>query len=168
MNYTYLYADVGYPFVQNHGGDGGDDHSRVGATADPLMEGIEILATKVASKDRGSGMARQLKQTAAGAVASGLGSSHGSVSQFLYTLSPTRFLEIPPRAPGSSPPDLSNAKLRHSQDDVSRRIDEVPVDNETPISEFVWGEAVLVNSFELFHDSALARLAASYVIRWRS
>lgn len=45
--------------------DEGDDPSRVGAAADPLMEGLEQLDTSVSFRDGGSGMARELQRTMA-------------------------------------------------------------------------------------------------------
>jgi len=50
--------------------DEGDDPSRVGAAADPLMEGLEQLGTGISFRDGGTGMARDLQRTMAkGAVA---------------------------------------------------------------------------------------------------
>lgn len=45
--------------------DEGDDPSRVGAAADPLMEGLEQLDTSISFRDGGSGMARELQRTMA-------------------------------------------------------------------------------------------------------
>jgi len=44
--------------------DEGDDPSRVGAAADPLMEGIEQLDTIIGFKDGGTGIARELQRAA--------------------------------------------------------------------------------------------------------
>ncbi|KAG8908181.1 transcription initiation factor IIB [Tulasnella sp. 403] len=45
--------------------DEGDDPSRVGAAADPLMDGIEQLDTSISFRDGGSGIARELQRTMA-------------------------------------------------------------------------------------------------------
>lgn len=45
--------------------DEGDDPSRVGAAADPLMEGMEQLDTSISFRDGGSGLARELQRTMA-------------------------------------------------------------------------------------------------------
>lgn len=45
--------------------DEGDDPSRVGAAADPLMDGLEQLDTSVSFRDGGSGLARELQRTIA-------------------------------------------------------------------------------------------------------
>ncbi|KAF8256702.1 hypothetical protein EI94DRAFT_1763529 [Lactarius quietus] len=44
--------------------DEGDDPSRVGAAADPLMEGMEQLDTIIGFKDGGTGIARELQRAA--------------------------------------------------------------------------------------------------------
>jgi len=44
--------------------DEGDDPSRVGAAADPLMEGIEQLDTMISFRDGGSGISRELQRAA--------------------------------------------------------------------------------------------------------
>jgi len=45
--------------------DEGDDPSRVGAAADPLMDGLEQLDTSISFKDGGSGLSRELQRTMA-------------------------------------------------------------------------------------------------------
>ncbi|KAG8882270.1 transcription initiation factor IIB [Tulasnella sp. 331] len=45
--------------------DEGDDPSRVGAAADPLLDGMENLDTTISFKDGGSGMSRELQRTMA-------------------------------------------------------------------------------------------------------
>ena len=42
--------------------DEGDDPSRVGATMDPLMDGMEQLDTVISFRDGGSGIARELQR----------------------------------------------------------------------------------------------------------
>jgi transcription initiation factor TFIIB len=49
---------------QTFANDEGDDPSRVGAAADPLMEGMEQLDTIIGFKDGGTGAARELQRAA--------------------------------------------------------------------------------------------------------
>jgi transcription initiation factor TFIIB len=58
------------PPAQTFANDEGDDPSRVGAAADPLMEGIEQLDTVISFRDGGSGIARELQRAASRSQAS--------------------------------------------------------------------------------------------------
>jgi len=51
--------------LQTFANDEGDDPSRVGAAADPLMDGMEQLDTVIGFQDGGSGIARELQRAAA-------------------------------------------------------------------------------------------------------
>src|ERR1700744_2419072 len=63
----FVFRLAGTPIVVSHqtfANDEGDDPSRVGAAADPLMEGIEQLDTIIGFKDGGTGIARELQRAA--------------------------------------------------------------------------------------------------------
>jgi hypothetical protein len=61
---SYVLASWSPAFPKTFANDEGDDPSRVGAAADPLMEGMEQLDTIIGFKDRGTGIARELQRAA--------------------------------------------------------------------------------------------------------
>ena len=70
MTALHFAHDKGLSFCKTFANDEGDEPSRVGATMDPLMDGMEQLDTVISFRDGGPGIARELQRAASRGQAS--------------------------------------------------------------------------------------------------